>query len=457
MASEFPTRPAIAAQQLAHLRRLLAAILPANRFYRQKFSGLDTRLASLDDFRRFPFTTKAELSADQRALPPYGSNLTCPAATYTRFHQTSGTTSTPLRWLDTAESWQSMVETWKRIYRLAGVRSGDRVYFAFSFGPFIGFWLAFDAAQQLGCLCLPGGGLSSHGRLKAIIDNAAGVLCCTPSYAIRLAEVAADGNLDLHGSPVRLLIVAGEPGGSIPATRRRLEQLWPGARVFDHHGMTETGPISHQCPAQAGVLHVIESAYLPEVVDPEGNPVPAGEAGELVVTTLNRLASPLLRYRTGDLVRAAAPSFNCSGGLRPLQESPAPPCACGCHDLALAGGILGRADDMVIVRGVNIYPSAVEDLLRGFAEIVEYQVRVVHSSSLPELSLRLELGADCADAEAVVRRVQAGLHAVFNLRVPIALAPAGTLPRFEMKASRWQVVNRPHPSAAITMKRPVLA
>jgi len=438
MADKFPTRPAIAAQQLAQLRRLLDAILPANRFYRENPAGLDTRLSSLDDLRRFPFTTKPELSADQRAFPPYGSNLTYPAASCTRFHQTSGTTSAPLRWLDTPESWQSMVESWKKIYRLAGVRSGDRVYFAFSFGPFIGFWLAFDAAQQLGCLCLPGGGLSSQGRLKAIIDNSAGVLCCTPSYAIRLAEVAAAGKIDLGSSRVRLIIVAGEPGGSIPATRRRLEQLWPGARVFDHHGMTETGPISHQCPAQAGVLHVIESAYLAEVIDPGGNPVPAGELGELVVTTLDRLASPLLRYRTGDLVRAAAPSNG--GGPRPPQFSPDSPCACGCHDFALAGGILGRADDMLIVRGVNIYPSAMEDLLRGFAEIVEYQVKVDHGPSLPELSLQLELSAGCADAEDVVRRVQAGLHAAFNLRVPIALAPAGTLPRFEMKASRWQVV-----------------
>jgi phenylacetate-CoA ligase len=439
MASEFPTRPAIAAQQLAQLRRLLAAILPANRFYRQRFSGLDTHLSSLDDFCRFPFTTKEELSADQRAFPPYGSNLTYPVASCTRFHQTSGTTSSPLRWLDTPESWQSMVESWKKIYRLAGVRPGGRIYFAFSFGPFLGFWLAFDAAQQLGCLCLPGGGLGSAGRLKAIIDNSATVLCCTPSYAVRLAEVAAAGNLDLRSSSVRSIIVAGEPGGSIPATRRRLEQLWPGARVFDHHGMTETGPISHQCPAQPGVLHVIESAYFPEVFDPGGNPVPPGEMGELVVTTLDRLASPLLRYRTGDLVRVAAS---------------APPCVCGCHDLALAGGILGRADDMLIVRGVNIYPSAVEDLLGGFAEIVEYQVKVDQSASLPELTLRLELSAGCADPKAVLQRVQASLHAAFNLRVPIKLAPAGTLPRFEMKASRWLVANRPHRCANLLPPTP---
>ncbi|HXR06094.1 MAG TPA: AMP-binding protein [Candidatus Acidoferrum sp.] len=440
MASEFPTRPAIAAQQLAQLRRLLAAILPANRFYRQKLAGLDTGLSCLDDFRRFPFTTKAELSADQRAFPPYGTNLTCPVSACTRFHQTSGTTSTPLRWLDSPESWQSMVESWKKIYRAAGVQAGDRVYFAFSFGPFIGFWLAFDAAQQLGCLCLPGGGLSSAGRLKAIIDNSAGVLCCTPSYAVRLAEVAAAEKVDLRASPVRTIIVAGEPGGSIPATRRQLEQLWPGARVFDHHGMTETGPISHQCPAQAGVLHVIESAYLPEVVDPAGNPVPPGEIGELVVTTLERLASPLLRYRTGDLVRAAAPH---NGHPPAPPGSLAAPCVCGAHDLALSGGILGRADDMLIVRGVNIFPSAVEDLLRGFAEIVEYQVAVDKSNGLPELSLRIELTADCPDAKTIVHRIQTSLHTAFNLRVPISLAPAGGLPRFEMKASRWIVSNRP--------------
>jgi phenylacetate-CoA ligase len=427
MASEFPTRPAIAAEQLAQLRRLLAAILPANRFYRQKLSGLDARLSSLDDFRRFPFTTKAELSADQRAFPPYGTNLTYPVSACTRFHQTSGTTSAPLRWLDTPESWQSMVESWKKVYRAAGVQAGERVYFAFSFGPFIGFWLAFDAAQQLGCLCLPGGGLSSGGRLKAIVDNSAGVLCCTPSYAVRLAEVAAAEKVDLHASSVRTIIVAGEPGGSIPATRRQLEQLWPGARVFDHHGMTETGPVSHQCPAQAGVLHVIESAYLPEVVDPAGNPVPPGEIGELVVTTLDRLASPLLRYRTGDLVRAPAA---------------ASPCPCGAHDLALPGGILGRADDMLIVRGVNIYPSAVEDIVRGFAEIVEYQVTVDQNNGLPELSLRIELTADCPEAKTIVHRIQTSLHTAFNLRVPVTLAPAGTLPRFEMKASRWLVHNK---------------
>jgi phenylacetate-CoA ligase len=206
-----------------------------------------------------------------------------------------------------------------------------------------------------------------------------------------------------------------------------LEQLWPGARIFDHHGMTETGPISHECPARPGVLHVIESAYLPEVLDSGGNPVPVGEIGELVVTTLTRVASPLLRYRTGDLVRVVA--------------SPDTPCECGRCDLALAGGILGRADDMIIIRGVNLYPSAVEEVMRGFEEIVEYQAQVIQSATLSQLALQIELrpGADGASADKLIGHLQDKLHTTFNLRVPVNLAPVGTLPRFEMKARRWQI------------------
>jgi phenylacetate-CoA ligase len=420
----FPTRETTAADQLAQLRRLLAAVLPGNGFYRRKLAGLDTAIASLEDFSaRFPLTTKQELVEDQRESPPFGTNLTYPIEQYTRFHQTSGTTSAPLRWLDTAESWNGMVESWKEVFRAAGVHGADRVYFAFSFGPFIGFWLAFDAAQQLGCLCLPGGALSSAGRLRAILDNGATVLCCTPSYAAHLAETAAREGIDLKSGAVRVLIVAGEPGGSIPATRRRLQEAWPGARVFDHHGMTETGPVTHECPSEPGILHVIERAFLAEVIDTHGRPVPAGEAGELVLTTLGRTGSPVLRYRTGDVVRA-----------RPRGEA----CACGRHDLALVGGILGRTDDMVIVRGVNIYPTAVEDVLRGFPEVVEYRVEVDGSRSLVELSVRVEARPDCAEAAGLVARVQEALHRVFNLRVPVTLAPTGSLPRFEMKSKRWK-------------------
>jgi len=424
MIGPFASREAMASYQVAQLRQLLGTILPGNPFYRAKFGKLNSAIASLEDFAdRFPFTTKQELVDDQRAHPPFGSNLTFPLTDYTRYHQTSGTTSAPLRWLDTPESWAWMVESWKEIYRAAGATSQDRVYFAFSFGPFIGFWLAFDAAQQLGCLCVPGGGLSTQGRLRAILENKATIVCCTPSYAAHLAEVAARENFDLKASAVRVIIVAGEPGGSVPATRRRLEQLWPGTRFFDHHGMTETGPVSHECPAHPGTLHILDRAYLAEVVDARGKPA-AGEVGELVLTVLGRTGSPLLRYRTGDLVRASAP------------------CPCGRPGLALAGGLLGRTDEMVVVRGVNIFPTAVEEVLRGFSEIAEYQVEVNRSQALTELKLSIEPQLTCSatDAERLAGRVQHALHNVFNLRVPVALAPTGSLPRFEMKARRWKYV-----------------
>jgi phenylacetate-CoA ligase len=272
MANKFPTREAIESLQLERLRGLVSQIVPANKFYARKLANTDLRIASLSDFSsRYPLTTKEELVADQSANPPFGTNHTYPLDRYSRFVQTSGTTREPLRWLDTAEDWRWMVSSWKTIYEAAGVTKTDRIYFAFSFGPFIGFWLAYDAAQMIGCLSIPGGGLSSAARLRAINDNRATVLCCTPSYAIRLGEVALEEKVSADS--IRLIIVAGEPGGSVPATRRRIEQLWPKARVFDHHGMTETGPVTFECPARPGILHIISSAYFAEILSADGGAV----------------------------------------------------------------------------------------------------------------------------------------------------------------------------------------
>lgn len=409
--------------QLEQLRTLVAELIPANRFYTRKLqaAGVGFDVASLADFSaRFPFTTKAELVADQQANPPYGTNLTYPLNCYTRFHQTSGTSGHPMRWLDTPESWAAMVESWTEVFLAAGVKSGERVMFAFSFGPFLGFWLAFESAERLGCLCLPGGGLSTAARLRMMRDNQPGILCCTPTYAIRLAEAAALENISVRSLGVKTIVVAGEPGGSIPATRAKLEALWPGARVFDHHGMTEVGPVTHECPQQAGELHVLESAFFAEIIDPVTTRPAA--SGELILTTLTRIGSPLLRYRTGDLVR---------GELRPAE------CACGRSTIRLGGGILGRVDDMVIVRGVNVYPTAVEEILRRFAAVTEYRVHVLQVAAMAELRIEIEPADGCAEATKLRGQVQQALEAAFNLRVPVELVAPGSLPRFEMKAKRW--------------------
>jgi phenylacetate-CoA ligase len=411
--------------QLRKLRSLLEAILPANPFYARKLAayGADKPLASLEAFTRIiPITTRHELVRDRLANPPYGTNLTFPPETYVRCHQTSGTTTVPIRWLDTAESWSHIVDNWVQILHAAGVTPRDRFFFAFSFGPFLGFWSALEAVQRLGCFCFAGGSMSSMGRLQAILDNGITAVCCTPTYAQHLGEIAQDKKVDLARSRLRLLIVAGEGGGSIPATRARIERLWPGAAVFDHHGMTEVGPVTYQCPARPGALHVLESAYLPEVIDPHSErPVAPGETGELVLTTLDRIGSPLLRYRTGDLVK-------------PRRRSV---CTCGRHELALDGGILGRSDDMVVVRGVNVYPSLVEEIVRAYPEVAEYRVQLDCRSAMTELSLEVEPATNSPDLASLPYRLEQSLEATLNLRVPVTLLPPGSLPRFEMKAQRW--------------------
>ena len=411
-------RESIRAQQLEQLRSLIRAVRPANAFYENKLNaaGIDDSIASLDDFaERCPFTTKDELVADQTAHTPYGTNLSFPIDQYNRIHQTSGTTGQPLRWLDTPESWQSMLENWQMVYRAAGVSPADRALFTFSFGPFIGFWMAYEAATQMGCLCFPGGGLTSATRLRILLENEVTLLCCTPTYALRLAEVAKLEDIDLSRARLKTIIVAGEPGGSIPATRERIENAWPNAKVFDHHGMTEVGPVTHEWPHEKNNLQIIDAAYFAEIVHPGTNqPVADGEEGELILTTLTRTAMPLLRYRTGDLGR-------------PETHGDA---------LILRGGILGRADDMVIIRGVNIYPSAFEHILRPFEAIAEYQVIISKKTEMAELRLRIEPHPD-TDPKALAEQIIETIRTQLNLRVPVETVPPKSLPRFELKAKRW--------------------
>ncbi len=315
-----------------------------------------------------------------------------------------------------------MIGNWAHVYRAAGVGAEDRIFFAFSFGPFLGFWIAFECATRLGCLCIPSGGMRSAARLSAILDNGATVLCCTPTYAIHLAEVAAEEGIDLTQTKIRTIIVAGEPGGSIAATRAHIEELWNGATVVDHHGMTEVGPVSYGCPKRRGVLHIIESSYYAEVIDPEsGRAVEPGGTGELVLTNLGRIGSPLLRYRTGDLVQRGA------------EER----CECGSDDLALPGGILGRTDDMVVVRGVNVYPTAVEEILRAGGSIAEYRVEIRSARGLTELSIQVEPGAGVAGDPGLAQHIETALRNAFALRIPVSVVPCGSLPRYEMKANRW--------------------
>ncbi len=405
-------RAAVEAEQTRKLTALLDEIFGRNAFYDGKF-GRRNRLPHQD----IPFTYKHELVEDQCAHPPFGSNLTYPLNRYTRFSQTNGTTGQPMRWVDTPESWDWMCGNWRRVFEAGGVTSDDRIFFAFSFGPFLGFWVAFDAAARMGCLAIPGGGMRSAARLQTVLDCGATVLCCTPTYAIRLAETAAEEGIDLSACKIRRVIVAGEPGGSIKATQARIESLWRGARVVDHHGMTEVGPVSYSCPKRERVLHVIESSYIAEVIDPvSGAP---SRHGELVLTNLGRWGSPLIRYRTGDIVQRGSDAQ----------------CECGTFDMSLEGGILARTDDMVVVRGVNLYPSAIEEILRSCEGVAEYRVEIRTDRALSEMQVLVEPSGD--DDAGLVHRLELALRNALGLRVPVVGVARGSLPRFEMKAQRW--------------------
>ncbi len=415
---------------LDRLRALIVAIR-GNRFQAPRLAGVD-EITSIADFTaRVPFTTKADLVADHAAHPPSGSNLTFPQARYTRFCQTSGTTARPLAILDTAASWDWMLGNWARIYRECGIAPGDCVYFAFSFGPFLGFWTAFEGAAKYGCLCIPGGGLSSAARIRGIVQHRAAVLLCTPTYALHLAEVAAREGVDLRGSAVRKIFVAGEAGGSVPAVRDRISAAWNGAEVLDHYGMTEVGPVAFQKTGEPDALHIIEESYFAEIIDPAtGSPANDGRTGELVLTPLGRDASPLLRYRTGDLVRRRVGQATrlSDSGRRVACPTPTVP-----GGFVLEGGILGRADDMLVVRGVNIFPSAVDAVVRAFPEVAEYRVHVTRNGEMTELSIEVE-----SDDENIAARVAAKFIEAFTLRIPVTRVVSGTLPRFELKARRWQ-------------------
>ena len=423
-------------QRLEHLLNLLRR---AGGFYGERLAGVPAALlgppppaaafagsgatedaydAFLDELAGIPLTARADLEADQRASPPYGTNLTEPLARYVRLHQTSGSGGAPLRWLDTAESWAWWKRCWTLVYRAAGLAPTDRLLFPFSFGPFIGFWSAFETAADLGNAVLPAGGMTTNARLRYLLDNDVTVVCCTPTYALHMAEAAHAQGLDLARSRVRLLIVAGEPGGGVPATRARIESAW-GARLIDHAGMTEIGAWGCEPLETPGVMHVNEAEFIAEVIDPATlRRVADGQCGELILTNLGRLGSPLVRYRTGDLVRLTRRGAS----------------AWGCF-ARLDGGVLGRTDDLLFVRGNNVFPSAIEGILREFESVVEFRLALQPTDGLNDLLTEVE-PRPAAAGPAVAERLTAEVRDRLNFRPIVSVVPPGALPRYEFKARR---------------------
>ena len=417
-------RKALEELQIEKLRSVLKQIYGRNRFYTDKLDAAGIHpesIKTLDDLKRLPLTSKSELVQAQSDALPLGSNATFEESAYSRFHQTSGTTGTPLRVLDTPESWDWWGRCWGHVLAGAGLTENDRLFVPFSFGPFIGFWAAVEGARKINALMIPGGGRDSLQRLHLMKELGVTAMCCTPTYALRLAEVARESGFDLSQIPLRTLIHAGEPGANVPATKARIESVW-NAKCFDHAGASEIGAHSFECEVQPNGTHVTESEFIVEVLNPETQEaVPEGEQGELIITNLGRIGYPVIRYRSGDLVV--------------LNQQT---CACGRSFGRFEGGVLGRADDMVVVRGINVFPSAVENLVRQCEAVEEFRITVSTNREMGNLAIELDLSKN-ANPESARKTVDQAIQNELSLRPEISVVPSGSLPRFEMKAKRFHV------------------
>ena len=404
--------PTLRRLQLDRLNQLLEVVKDRD-FYRQRLAGVELPLRSLEQLATIPLLSKSELVRDQPGPP--GRLFDLPRERYTRFHQTSGTKGHPMPVLDTPQDWLWWMTCWRHVLRAADVSPNDVAMMAFSFGPFIGFWTASDALLDHGAMVVPGGGMSSEARLRMIFEQGCTLVCCTPTYALHLISVAEQRSIDLRSCPVTRLIVAGEPGGSIPAIRSRIQEGW-GATVIDHSGASEIGAWGFGCADGSG-LHVIETEFIAERLcfddeHPEGRAATDGEPGELVLTGLGRYGGPAIRYRTGDIVKA--------------YESHDHPC----RFLFLDGGVLGRSDDMIVVRGVNVFPSSVEAIVREFTPTAEFRIIVDKHGEMDTLNIDIELPDTCCNELAA--RFQSRLA----MRVDVHPVQPNSLPRFEGKSKR---------------------
>ena len=421
-------RPDLDRLKLHKLRGLCEWAQARSPFHRRKFeqAGFSPdQLNSLDDLSRIPIMTRDEWMANQAEKPLFGDLITGPRENAIRYHLTSGTSGRqPLRVLDGTKDWEWIAEMWCYGFWGFGVRPTDTVFFAFSYGSFIGFWGAHYCCEKIGALVLPSGNMTTENRVRQIVEMDATTVCATPTYALRMAQVAREHDLDLPGSAVDKLIVSGEPAGSIPAVKKMLEDQW-GAKCGDTAGMTEIGTIMiFECSHQPGGTHIIEDHFIEEVVNSETlEPVGYGELGERVVTSFGRGFIPLLRYRTGDQVK----------------KVPADTCDCGRNGDIYEGGIMGRADDMKLIRGTNVYPRAVEAIVREYDAIDEFQIRIWRKDNVQdEITVQIEFKPDAeGHSDEVVKALGKDLASNHEgLRFNVEKAEAGSLPRFELKAKR---------------------
>ena len=399
----------------ASFRLQLAYVLERSPFYREKLAGVDTNVG-LEEIAQMPLTEKPEVKATCSSAGPFGAHFCVEPSELVRIYSTSGTTGTPSYIPLTEGDLDNWVTGSARSYAACGLAHGDRVLTTYNAGPFVA-GAALDAFARIGVCHIPVGTGSSERVLLAIAQLRPDAVVLTPSYAAHLLELG-----DLRGSSVRRILVAGEPGGGEPAFRAALEDGW-GARVTEAMGIGDIGPsLWGECEEQAG-MHLGARGFVhAEVIDPEtgeARELRDGATGELVLTHLRHRAAPLLRFRSRDHV-----------------EIWTSPCACG--RTAPRVRCIGRTDDMLIVRGVNVFPSAIREVVGGFVPDVSGRIlvrpRIAGVKQEPPLPVSVELQREAAPDAGLADAIRARLRDVLVVQMEVELVPWGSLQRSEYKS-----------------------
>lgn len=401
-------------------------------FYRQKFTEAGLKLKDLEDIKtkndvfKIPITTKNDLILAQKGKEPfpYGELLAVPLEQITEYHQTSGTTGTPLRWGDTWADWEWYADAWATNLYFRGLRKYDRVYIAFPYHVSIAFWGGHYGTEKIGAEVIPGGSTSTEQRIREIADLRCTALMCTPSYALNMAEVAKQVGIDLRKTSVDKIICTGEFGASISSTKKRIEESW-NAKVYDHAGATEAPQWSFQCMERRG-FHINEAHYLVEVLNPESfEPISHGETGTVVVTNLIRRGIPAIRYDLKDLVKLS--SLN--GG-----------CPCGRTWRITEGGLLGRRDELTKVRGILFSPKNVEEVISKTLELSgDFEIILTRENDYDDVLIKAEVLPQYKGLiNDIETRLIRELRNATALRCDVEIVPFNTLPRYETKAKKFK-------------------
>jgi len=399
-----------------------------SRFYHDFYRNASIEpgdIKTIKDIARVPKVEKSLMRTIQGKEPyPYGDMLCVPFEEVTEYHQTSGTTGQPVYQADSWTDWELFAEQWAYILYSEGYRSSDRVFFPFGYNVFIAFWSAHYGAEKIGCEVIPGGVLNTEARILKMQELRCTAFIATPTYVLGMADTAINKlGINPKDLGIKRITVAGEPGGSIPATRKRMEEAW-GTKVFDHCGATEIGAWGYECEYQSG-LHVNDALFLVQVEDVETGELitEPGKRGKMVITNLNRMAQPCIRFDSKDLIEWSSEQ-----------------CECGRTFSLLKGGVQGRADDITKVKGVLLSPTAIEEVVRSIQGLGdEYEVMVTKAGDIDNITLKVELNpGQEGNTELMKQKLIDQLRLKTNLSYNLEFYDYGTLPRYDIKARRFK-------------------